>query len=293
MVSNRESRPLERTTKWSRDRRVTNLLFDRQVRGAHCLSMEGSSFWLSHCPQSFYQTLGSSSSTLAFAGMSDVSVHRQHFPCTGLHQTDGVHSRHQSLLSLQARFYHKPQEVGPCPVSSNAPFRTSDRHGQGSDRNRAENSCNSGLVGPFPGLCSTLSLGDRAVGILPHSCSPVHVSSSSLVDSPERSLRHEGGSYFEADHLIIPSDPVNSGILVTLGTCVPGRPSSTPSSNSCPEHGCIHLWMGSGLQSSDDKNRESSPIGAHHRLVSRPQGDQPTLRYLGPTYTRSVRYSTE
>ncbi len=32
--------------------------------------------WLSYCPQSFYQTLGSSSSTLASAGMSDVSVHR-------------------------------------------------------------------------------------------------------------------------------------------------------------------------------------------------------------------------
>ncbi len=44
-------------------------------RGAYCLSMEGSPFWVSHCSQSFYQTLGSSSSTLASAGISDVSIH--------------------------------------------------------------------------------------------------------------------------------------------------------------------------------------------------------------------------
>ncbi len=28
-------------------------------------------------------------------------------------------------------------------------------------------------------------------------------------------------------------------------------------------------------------------------MVSRPQGDQPTLRYLGPTYSRPVHYSAE
>ncbi len=53
-------------------------------RGAHSLSMENSPFWLSHCHQSFYQTPGSLSSTLASAGMSDLSVHRWHFPCTGV-----------------------------------------------------------------------------------------------------------------------------------------------------------------------------------------------------------------
>ncbi len=45
-------------------------------RGAHSLPMEGSSFWLSHCPQSFYQTPGSVSSSPAFAGLSDVPVHQ-------------------------------------------------------------------------------------------------------------------------------------------------------------------------------------------------------------------------
>ncbi len=40
-------------------------------------------------------------------------------------------------------------------------------------------------------------------------------------------------------------------------------------------------------------NRESLLIGALHRKVSQPQGDQPTLRYLGPTYSRSVHHSAE
>ncbi len=47
---------------------------------------------------------------------------------------------------------------------------------------------------------------------------------------------------------------------------------------------------GSPLSVSD---RESSPPGALHRMVFRPQGDQPTLRYLGPTYSRLVRHSAE
>ena len=54
---------------------VSSVCFQEPDRGAHCLSMESSPFWLSYCPQSFYQTLGSSSSTPAFAGMFDVSVH--------------------------------------------------------------------------------------------------------------------------------------------------------------------------------------------------------------------------
>ena len=61
-------------------------------REAHCLSMEGSSFWLSHCPQSFSQTLGSCSSTPASAGMSHVPIHRQHIPYSGVRQPGGPHS---------------------------------------------------------------------------------------------------------------------------------------------------------------------------------------------------------
>ncbi len=40
-------------------------------------------------------------------------------------------------------------------------------------------------------------------------------------------------------------------------------------------------------------DRESSPFGVLHRMVSRPQGDQPTLRYLGPTYSRLVCHTAE
>ena len=57
----------------------------------------------------------------------------------------------------------------------------------------------------------------------------------------------------KGDPLIIFSDPVSSGIMVTPRTCVPGCPSSTPSSLSRPDHGRIHLWMGSDLRSSDSK----------------------------------------
>ena len=55
---------------------VSSVCSQEPGRGAHCLSMESSPFWLSHCPQSFYQTPGSVSSSPALAGMSDVSVHR-------------------------------------------------------------------------------------------------------------------------------------------------------------------------------------------------------------------------
>ncbi len=55
---------------------VSLVCYQEPGRGAPCLSMEGSLFWLSHCPQSFYQTLGSSRSTHASEGMSDVSVHQ-------------------------------------------------------------------------------------------------------------------------------------------------------------------------------------------------------------------------
>ncbi len=88
-------------------------------------------------------------------------------------------------------------------------------------------SCNSSIVRPNPGLCSSPSSGHGAAGVLPCSGPPLHVSSSSSVDSPERSLRHEGRSHFQADPLVISSDPVCSGILVTPGSCVPRRSSST------------------------------------------------------------------
>ncbi len=118
---------------------------------------------------------------------------------------------------------------------------------------RSNNSCISSIVRPNPGLCSMPSAGDRAVGFLPCSCPPLHVLSSSSVKSPERSLRHEGRSHFEADPLVISSDLVSSGTLVSPGSCVPRRSSSTPSSHTRPNDRHIHLWMGSGLRSSDDK----------------------------------------
>ena len=164
---------------------VSSVCSQEPARGANCLSMEGSPFWLSHCPQRFYRTLGSVSSPLASAGMSDVPVHQKHFPCTGVSQPDSAHPRHRSPLSLQSGFYHKPQEADLCPVSGNAPFGSYDQNGQGigfsiPSSNRDDNSCNSGNVRRNPGPCFTPSSGDRAVGVLPCSCSPVHVSSSSL-----------------------------------------------------------------------------------------------------------------
>ncbi len=244
---------------------------------------------------------------------------------------------------------------------------------------------------PISGLCSTPSSGRGVTGILPCCSSPLHVPSSSFVNSPERSVRHEGRSHFEADPFVVSSDLVSSGILVTPRSSVSGRPSLTPPSLSRPHDGRVHLWMGSGLRSSDGKgglversvfspyklsragdcfprleeipevavwrtrpssggqhygdalseqggrdqvqelgpegqgdyslvsehedhivgstyigpgqygggsplsvsDRESSPLGALHRMVSRPGGNQPTLRYLGPTYSRSVRRSAE
>ncbi len=83
------------------------------------------------------------------------------------------------------------------------------------------------VVGSHAGLSSTLLSGDRATGILPCSGAPVHVLSSSFVYSPERSLRHEGVSPYQADPLVVSSDLVNSGILVSPETCVPGSPSDT------------------------------------------------------------------
>lgn len=56
----------------------------------------------------------------------------------------------------------------------------------GSDRD--DRTCSSGLVGLNPGLCCMPSSGDRASCILPCPGSPVHDSSPSSDDSPERSL---------------------------------------------------------------------------------------------------------
>ncbi len=92
---------------------VSSVCSQEPGRGAHCLSMETKSpFWLLHCPQSFCQTLGSCSSILASAGMSDVSVHWRHHSCTGVRHPGSAHSRHL------AWFYHKPPEVSPHPIST-------------------------------------------------------------------------------------------------------------------------------------------------------------------------------
>ncbi len=95
------------------------------------------------------------------------------------------------------------------------------------DSDRDDCTCSPGLVEPIPGLCSTPSV-DRASDILPCPGSPVHVSSLSIVNSPKRSLRHEGGSPFQADSLGISSDPVDPGILALPGTNVPRGPLPPP-----------------------------------------------------------------
>ncbi len=200
--------------------------------------------------------------------MSDVSVHR-HLSCSGIGKPDSAHPRHQSPLSLQAGFYHKPQEVGPCPVSGNAPLGSSDQHGQGigfsiPGLDRYDYSCNSSIVRPNPGLCSTPSAGDRASGILPCSGPPLHVSSSSSVESPERSLRHEGRSHLEADTPVVSSDLVNSGILVLLGSSVPRRSSSNHSCRSRPNDGRIHFmdgeWFASPLTARGVRSSNQSSL---------------------------------
>ncbi len=208
---------------------VSSVCSQEPGRGANCLSMESSPVWLSHCPQSFYQTSGSVSRSSAFAGMSDVPLHRRHLPCTGVCKPDSVNQRHQSLLSLQAGFHHKPREVGPCSISGNTPLGSSDPHGQGivfsiPASDRSDSSCSSSIVRLNPGLCSMPSAGDRDVGVLPRSCHPLHVSSSSLSNvlrDDDRSLRNEGGSHFGADPLVISGDPVSSGILGLTGILCP------------------------------------------------------------------------
>ena len=40
-------------------------------------------------------------------------------------------------------------------------------------------------------------------------------------------------------------------------------------------------------------SRESLPLGVLHIIVSPPEGNLPPLRYLGPTYSRSVHHSAE
>ncbi len=87
---------------------VSSVCSQEPGMGAHCLSMESSPYWLSHCPQSFYETLGSSSSTLASAGMSDVSVHRRHFPASQPASTFSSQSANQTArtrdISLHCHF---------------------------------------------------------------------------------------------------------------------------------------------------------------------------------------------
>ncbi len=174
---------------------------------------------------------------------------------------------HTCDISLRSQFkfgFIINHKSWPCPISGNAPLGSSDRHCQrigvsitGSDRN--DNSCNPGLAGLTPGLCSMPSSGDRAVGILPLSCSPVHVSSS-FVNSPKRPLRHEGESHFEADPLIISSNSVSCGILVTSGTCAPGR-QPIPPTHVLTRDASTYKWgvvcgplMARGVWSSDQSS---------------------------------------
>ena len=58
--------------------------------------MESSLFWPCHCPQRFYQALGSSCSPSASAGMSHASLHRWPLPCSGVLQPGA-----QSQVSLK------------------------------------------------------------------------------------------------------------------------------------------------------------------------------------------------
>ena len=95
------------------------------------------------------------------------------------------------------------------------------------------------------------SLGNRNIGILPRSFSPVNVSPSSFVDSPERSLQHENGSLFQVNPLVISNDPVNPGILISPGSSVPRYPSSPPPSLSSRLR--MHPLMDGGRVSFDGK----------------------------------------
>ena len=58
---------------------IVNLAEMECGRGTNCLSMEGPPFWLSHHSQGLYQSPCSCSSSSASVGMSNVSLHRQHF----------------------------------------------------------------------------------------------------------------------------------------------------------------------------------------------------------------------
>ncbi len=97
----------------------------------HCLPLEGSSTWLSHCPQGLYQDPGSCSGSLVYAGMSHIPLRKRNFPCSGLHPPGMSHSQRQSLLSLHAGVHCQPREVGPRSLSGDAPSRGYDQHGRG------------------------------------------------------------------------------------------------------------------------------------------------------------------
>ncbi len=108
------------------------------------------------------------------------------------------------------------------------------------------------LIPSFPHLSlhPVPSTGQRASSILQYTGSSLYVLSPSFVNSPERSLRREGRSRsFKADLLGVSGVPVNSGIWGLPGSLIPGSCSSLASAHSRPDNGCIHLWMGGGLQS--------------------------------------------
>ncbi len=91
--------------------------------------------------------------------------------------------------------------------------------------------------------------GDRVDGIWAVHYSIAYVSSTSSVDSSKGLLFHEGRSAIEDDPPVTSSGPVVSGILVLETPSVSGNPSSITACLSYPEHGCVHLWMGGGVQS--------------------------------------------
>ncbi len=202
------------------------------------------SLWLSHHLHGFHKSVGSCSSSPALAGMSHVSIIRQHLPCSGVPTPDVSDIQSHSPLSLRSWVCHQPIEVGSCPISGYAPFGSSEQH----------------IVCPFPDRLQNLlhialelcklsqllarqpALGRRVDGImLPHSAA-VHVSPPSSVDAPGRPLRHAGRSATQADFLVIPSSPVFSATLVS--SCSSGRSCLATLPYPRPNVGRIQLRKG-------------------------------------------------
>ncbi len=83
--------------------------------------MESSPVLPGRCGRMVYKTHGSCSGPPASAGMSHVSLHQWYLPWSGIRQPCNLHSLLRTLLSLQTGFCLKPPEVGPHPISGDAP----------------------------------------------------------------------------------------------------------------------------------------------------------------------------